>query len=65
MLYAFRPWGSHFGEPQLAVMEMKEDRMIKGAPVKHVKVDQIVAIGGLTYSLCDADVGLLRAKVPN
>ena len=54
VLYAFRPWGGHFGEPQLAVMEMKEGRMIKDAAVKHIKADQIVAIGGLTNSLCDA-----------
>ena len=35
-------------------MEMKEGQMIKGAPVKNVKADQIVAIGGLANSLCDA-----------
>ena len=54
VLYAFRPWGSHFGEPQVAVMEMKEGKMIQGATVKNVNASEIVAIGGLTNSLCDA-----------
>ena len=64
VLYAFRPWGSHFGEPQLAVMEMKEGQMTKDAAVKHIKADQIVAIGGLTNSLCDAVVEWLQANLP-
>ena len=63
VLYAFRPWGGHFGEPQLAVMEMKEGQMIKNAAVKHIKVDQIVAIGGLTNSLCDAVTAWLTANI--
>ena len=64
VLYAFRPWGSHFGEPQLAVMEMKKGEMIKNAPVRHIKADQIVAIGGLTNSLCDAVTAWLTANMP-
>ena len=54
VLYAFRPWSGHFGEPQLAVKEMKDGQMIKDVAPKFIKADQIVAIGGLTNSLCDA-----------
>ena len=64
VLYAFRPWASQFGETQLAVMEMKEDRMIKGAPVKNAKAPEIVAVGGLPKSLCVAVTAWLTASMP-
>ena len=64
VLYAFRPWGSHFGEPQVAVMEMKEGKMIQGATVKNVNASEIVAIGGLTNSLCVAVIAWLAANMP-
>ena len=63
MLYAFRPWSSHFGEPQLAMKEMKDGKMIKDAPLKNIKADQIVAIGGLTNSLCEAVGAWLQANM--
>ena len=64
MLYAFRPWSGHFGEPQLAVKEMKDGNMIKDAAPKHIKADQIVAIGGLKNSPCDGVVAWLQANLP-
>ena len=64
VLYAFRPWGSHFGEPQVAVMEMKDGKMIQGAPVKNVNASEIVAVGGLTNSLCNAVCAWLTDKMP-
>ena len=64
VLYAFRPWGSHFGEPQVAVMEMKEGKMIQGATVKNVNASEIVAVGGLTNSLCNAVCAWLTDNMP-
>ena len=64
VLYAFRPWSGHFGEPQLAVKEMKDDQMVKDVAPKFIKADRIVAIGGLTNSLCDAVVEWLQANLP-
>ena len=64
VLYAFRPWGSHYGEPQLAVMEMKEGWMIKDAPVKNVKAPENVATCGLTNSLCDTVTAWLSSNTP-
>jgi len=56
VLCAFRPWRSDCGEPELSVKEMKDGKMIENAPLKLAKATQIVAIGGLTASLCDAAV---------
>ena len=64
VLYAFRPWASPFGEPQVAVMEMKEGKMVTGATVKHVNACDIVAVGGLTNSLCNAVCAWLTEKMP-
>ena len=64
VLYAFRPWASQFGEPQVAVMEMKDGKMVKGATVKHVNACDIVAVGGLTNSLCNAVCAWLTEKMP-
>ena len=64
VLYAFRPWASYFGEPQVAVMEMKEGKMIQGAPVKNVNASEVVAVGGLTNSLCVAVCAWLTANMP-
>ena len=64
VLYAFRPWASPFGEPQVAVMEMKEGKMVKGATVKHVNACDIVAVGGLTNSLCNAVCAWLTENMP-
>ena len=64
VLYAFRPWASPYGEPQVAVMEMKEGKMVKGAPVKHVNACDIVAVGGLTNSLCNAVCAWLTDNMP-
>ena len=64
VLYAFRPWSSEFGEPQVAVKEMEDGKMIKDAPVKHIKADQIVAIGGLANSICADVIAWLTAKMP-
>ena len=64
VLYAFRPWSDRFGEPQLAVKEMKDGNMIKDVALKIIKADQLVAIGGLTNSLCDGVVAWLQANLP-
>ena len=64
VLYAFRPWASPYGEPQVAVMEMKEGKMVTGATVKHVNACDIVAVGGLTNSLCNAVCAWLTEKMP-
>ena len=64
VLYAFRPWASPYGEPQVAVMEMKEGKMVTGATVKHVNACDIVAVGGLTNSLCKAVCAWLTEKMP-
>ena len=64
VLYAFRPWASPYGEPQVAVMEMKEGKMVTGAPVKHVNACDIVAVGGLTNSLCNAVCAWLTDNMP-
>ena len=37
--------------------------MINDAPLKNIKADQIVAIGGLTNSLCEAVVAWLQANM--
>ena len=63
VLYAFRPWSSHFGEPKLAVKEMKDGKMIEDAPLKNIKADQIVAICGPTNSLCEAVVAWLQTNM--
>ena len=60
---AFRQWRSGFGEPELAVKEMKDGKMTKDAPLKVVKAAQIVAIGGLTNSLCEAVHAWLKANM--
>ena len=60
---AFRQWRSGFGEPELAVKEMKDGKMTKDAPLKVVKAAQIVAIGGLTNSLCEAAGAWLKANM--
>ena len=41
---------------------MKDGKMINDAPLKNIKADQIVAIGGLTNSLCEAVVAWLQAN---
>jgi hypothetical protein len=64
VLYAFRPWGSSFGEPQVACMEMEDGEMVKDAPVKNVNAADIVAVGGLTNSLCKAVNKWLTDNMP-
>ena len=64
VLYAFRPWASPYGEPQVAVMKMKEGKMVTDAPVKHVNACDIVAVGGLTNSLCNAVCAWLTENMP-
>ena len=64
VLYAFRPWSSHFGEPQVAVMEMKDGKMIKDAPVTNINASEIVAIGGLANSICADVIAWLTANMP-
>ena len=64
VLYVFRPRRSDFGEPELAVKEMKDGKMIEDAPpLKFVTAMQIVAIGGLTNLLCDAAEAWLKANM--
>jgi len=64
VLYAFRPWASPYGEPQVAVMKMKEGKMVTDAPVKHINACDIVAVGGLTNSLCNAVCAWLTDNMP-
>ena len=43
---------------------MKDGQMTKDVAPKFIKADQIVAIGGLTNSLCDAVVEWLQTNLP-
>ena len=43
---------------------MKKGKMIKDAAPKNIKADQIVAIGGLTNSLCDGVVAWFQTNLP-
>ena len=63
VLYAFRPWRSDCGELELTVRVMKDGKMIEVTPLKLAKATQIVAIGGLTNSLCDAVEAWLKTNM--
>ena len=61
VLYAYRPFKSADGEPEIIVLEIDEnEKFVEGAPLRSIKGAQIIEVGGGNNSLCKNVVKWLK-----